>query len=166
MAEPEFDINIDVRGMPKSRAYALLNEQLEHLLRGDPDAVEVMATFACVIHLGLGLRSTGFYRVSTPERLLKIGPYQGTLVPRRVAWGEGACGMAAEQFRSVILPVTSPRTGAEMAIPVINSAQQMTVVFWIQSNLHEARTFDRDDVSFFEGWLRRFLGAKQSASWE
>ena len=77
---------LDVRGLPKSEAYAQLEAQLDALLDGMDDEIAAMATISCVLHNGFGHLWTGFYRVVGPT-LLRVGPYQGTLGCLEIAFG-------------------------------------------------------------------------------
>ena len=56
-----------------------------------------MATVACLLHHAFGHLWTGFYRVVEPGRLLRVGPYQGTLGCLEIPFGKGVCGTAAAE---------------------------------------------------------------------
>ena len=70
---------IDVRDLPKREAYEALECHLRLTLEGISDPIATMATISCLVHQGFGHLWTGFYRVVEPGRLLRVGPYQGTL---------------------------------------------------------------------------------------
>ena len=73
------EVTLDLRGMPKAEAYAELKQHAEAVLEGIDDDIARMATMSCLLHHAFGHLWTGFYRVVTPGKLLRVGPYQGTL---------------------------------------------------------------------------------------
>jgi len=72
------ELALDLRNVPKSAAYAELEDQLDAVLTGITDEIAAMATISAVLHHAFGHLWTGFYRVVEPS-LLRVGPYQGTL---------------------------------------------------------------------------------------
>src|SRR5262245_29732588 len=95
---------IDVRHLPKAEAYATIENQLRLTLEGIADPIATMATLSCLLHQGFGHLWAGFYRVVEPGRLLRVGPYQGTLGCLEIEFGRGVCGTAAATGRTVIVP--------------------------------------------------------------
>src|SRR5215217_645611 len=94
---------LDLRSLPKPQAYAQLADHLEAVLAGISDEVAAMATVSCLVHHAFGHLWTGFYRVVEPGRLLRVGPYQGTLGCLEIAFGRGVCGTAAAELRTVVV---------------------------------------------------------------
>lgn len=72
------ELTLDLRGVPRSRAYAELDAHLGAVLRETDDDIACMATMAALVHHAFGCLWTGFYRV-VEDGLLRVGPYQGTL---------------------------------------------------------------------------------------
>ena len=70
---------LDLRSVSKVQAYADLEITIAATLTGIRDQIAAMATMSALIHHGFGHLWTGFYRVVEPGRLLRVGPYQGTL---------------------------------------------------------------------------------------
>ena len=93
----------DLRGLPKADAYAHVAAQIDVVLDGMHDEVTAMATVSALVHHGFGHLWTGFYRVVEPNRLLRVGPYQGTLGCLESAFGRGVCGTAAAEGRTVVV---------------------------------------------------------------
>jgi len=54
---------VDLRGLPRSSAYAELTEQIDLVLEGIDDPISAMATISALLHSSLGFLWTGFYRV-------------------------------------------------------------------------------------------------------
>ena len=97
------EVTLDLRGIPKTRAYADLREQARSVLAGVRDPIAGMATMSAMLHHGFGHLWTGFYRVVEPGRLLRVGPYQGTLGCLDIEFGKGVCGTAAARRETVIV---------------------------------------------------------------
>jgi L-methionine (R)-S-oxide reductase len=154
---------LDVRDLPKATAWAQLEAQLQALLEG-LDPIAAMATISCVVHHGFGHLWTGFYRVVSP-RLLRIGPYQGTLGCSEMPFGKGVCGTAAGERRTVIVPDVSKfanhiycdsRAQSEIVVPIYDATGEVSGVFDVDSD--ELGTFDEIDGAALERivrWFRR-----------
>jgi L-methionine (R)-S-oxide reductase len=121
------ETTIDLRGVPLAEAYDELSAQIDAVLAGIDDPVAAMATISALIHQGFGHLWTGFYRVAEPGRLLRVGPYQGTLGCMEIEFGRGVCGTAAAERRTVIVDdvnaftghiTCDPRSRSEIVVPV------------------------------------------------
>jgi L-methionine (R)-S-oxide reductase len=157
---------LDVRHLAKPKAYAALESQAHAVLEGLTDSVAAMATFAALLHHGLGHLWTGFYRVVEPGRTLRVGPYQGTLGCLEIAFGKGVCGTAAASGRTVVVPDVEAfpghiscdaRSRSEIVVPVFDGARNLLAVLDIDSAL--PRSFDSEDQEGLEGMMAWFRGA-------
>src|SRR5438445_9982934 len=128
---------LDLRGVDKARAYAQLDEHVRSALAGIDDPIAAMATTSCLVHHAFGFLWTGFYRVVAP-RLLRVGPYQGTLGCLEIAFGKGVCGRAAAERRAVVVPDVSKfpghiacdgRSRSEIVLPVLGPKGELVAVF-------------------------------------
>lgn len=144
----------DLRLVPRDEAYETLAEQLGHVLAGIDDRIAAMATVAALLHHGFGHLWTGFYQVVVPGRLLRVGPYQGTLGCLEIAFGQGVCGTAAAQRRTVVVPdvrafeghiVCDARSRSEIVVPVLDRAGDLIAVLDIDSA--ELAAFDERDAN-------------------
>jgi L-methionine (R)-S-oxide reductase len=159
------ELTLDLRKVPKSDAYDQLEVQLNSILAGIEDDVAGMATMSCLVHHAFGHLWTGFYRVVEPGRLLRVGPYQGTLGCLTIAFGRGVCGTAAAEQRTVLVPdverfpghiVCDSRARSEIVVPVFGSDGSLRAVLDVDSE-HLA-TFDDEDAVGLERlmkWFRR-----------
>ena len=159
MAEETFDL----RGVPKRVAYDTLVEQLNSVLDGIDDPVAAMATSSALIHHAFGHLWTGYYRVAEPNRLLRVGPYQGTLGCLEIEFGKGVCGVAAERRETIIVPdvnafpghiTCDARSRSEIVVPVLGATGTLIAVLDIDSA--EPDTFDDVDRRGLErlvGWF-------------
>ena len=157
------ELTLDLRGVPRSAAYADLDAHLDAVLEGIHDRVAVMATMSAVLHHGFGFLWTGFYRVLDPGRLLVVGPYQGTLGCLTIEIGRGVCGQAAATRRTVVVPdvrefpghiVCDARSRSEIVVPVFDERRDVIAVLDIDADT--VRAFGDDDAAGLELLVRRF----------
>lgn len=161
MAESFFD----VRALPKAEAYGQLGEQVASILADVDDDITAMATMASLLQHGFGHLWTGFYRVVEQQRLLRVGPYQGTLGCTEILFGRGVCGTAASEKRTVVVSDVNAfpghiscdaRAQSEIVVPVFDAGHQLIAVLDIDST--ERSHFDQEDRQYLEqlvGWFAR-----------
>ena len=159
------EVTLDLRDLPKDAAYSTLETQLDSVLAGIDDPIAAMATISALVHHAFGHLWTGFYRVVQPGRLLRVGPYQGTLGCLDIEFGKGVCGTAAAQGTTIIVAdvhqipghiTCDARSQSEIVVPVFDRARQLIAVFDIDSE--RKNTFDADDQHGLErlmGWFAR-----------
>ena len=156
----------DLRSVPKPRAYSELKGHAEAILDGVNDEITAMATLASLVHHAFGHLWTGFYRVVVPGQLLRVGPYQGTLGCLDIAFGQGVCGTAAAEMKSVVVPdvekfpghiTCDSRSRSEIVIPVRNKRGDLLAVFDVDSDRRNA--FDNDDQRGLEQLMSWFATA-------
>ena len=159
------ETTLDLRGVPKAEAYEHLHEQVVSVLAGIDDEIAAMATISCLVHHAFGHLWTGFYRAVEPGRLLRVGPYQGTLGCLEISFGQGVCGAAAADRRTVIVPdvelfpghiTCDSRARSEIVVPVFGADGSLLAVFDVDSE-HLA-AFDGNDAVGLErlvDWFRR-----------
>jgi GAF domain-containing protein len=157
------EVTLDLRGIAKPQAYAELTEHAEQVLAGVRDDIAAMATMSALLHHGFGHLWTGFYRVAVPDRLLRVGPYQGTLGCLEIQFGRGVCGTAAAERRTVIVPdvlafpghiTCDARSRSEIVVPVFDPSGGLVAVLDIDSEHPNA--FDDDDRAGLEALVRWF----------
>ena len=161
------ETTMDLRGLPRAEAYDELRGQIDAVLEGMHDEVAAMATVSALIHNGFGHLWTGFYRVAEPGRLLRVGPYQGTLGCMEIEFGKGVCGTAAAEGRTVIVEdvaafaghiTCDPRSRSEIVVPVFNKAGELIAVLDIDSDTPSS--FDEHDGEGLEravDWFARHI---------
>jgi GAF domain-containing protein len=146
------ETTIDLRGLPAVEAYAELRGQVDAVLEGIDDDIAAMATISALIHNAFGHLWTGFYRVVETDRLLRIGPYQGTLGCMEIEFGRGVCGTAAAERRTVIVEdvnefpghiACDARSRSEIVVPVFDRDQKLIAVLDIDSD--QPATFSDED---------------------
>ncbi len=159
------ETTIDLTGLPRTEAYAELRTQTEAVLEGVEDEIAAMATMSALIHHGFGHLWTGFYRVVEAERLLRVGPYQGTLGCMEIAFGRGVCGAAASAKQTVIVEnvnafpghiACDARSQSEIVVPVMNGRGDLIAVLDIDSErLAAFDETDKDGLESVVEWFAR-----------
>jgi L-methionine (R)-S-oxide reductase len=157
------EVTLDLRARPKAEAYRELAGHLDAVLEGIDDEIAEMATVACLVHQAFGHLWTGFYRVVEPGRLLRVGPYQGTLGCLEIVFGRGVCGTAAAERRTVVVPdveefpghiACDGRSRSEIVVPVYGARGELIAVLDVDSE--QLAAFDEEDARGLEGIVRRF----------
>ena len=162
------EITQDLRGLPKAAAYSTLESQLASVLDGIDDPIAGMATMSALLHHGFGHLWTGFYRVVAPGRLLRIGPYQGTLGCLDIEFGKGVCGTAAARGETVLVEdveafpghiTCDARSRSEIVVPVFGPGRQLIAVLDIDSD--RVAAFDDEDRAGLERLVRWFARGRR-----
>lgn len=163
----------DLRNTPKAAAYEELRSLQALLLDGSSDVIADMATMSALLHHAFQHLWTGFYRVVEKNRLLRVGPYQGSLGCLDIAFGRGVCGTAAAEQRSVVVAdvhafpghiACDPRSKSEIVIPVFNAHGELLAVLDIDSSVHDGFTEeDRVGLESLVAWFARPSYVPQSA---
>ncbi|HEX2781344.1 MAG TPA: GAF domain-containing protein [Gemmatimonadaceae bacterium] len=157
------EVTLDLRDVPRLEAYETLEQHVESVLEGIDDPIAGMATIATLLHHGFGHLWTGFYRVVEPERLLRVGPYQGTLGCLEIEFGKGVCGTAAARRETVLVEdvhsfpghiTCDARSRSEIVVPVFDGARRLIAVLDIDSDKRAA--FGVEDQRALERLMRWF----------
>jgi L-methionine (R)-S-oxide reductase len=157
------ETTLDVRDLSKVDAYRSLSEQFVATLDGIRDPIAGMATLSAMLHHGFGHLWTGFYRVVEPGRLLRVGPYQGTLGCLEIEFGRGVCGVAAAEGRTVVVEdvhafpghiTCDARSRSEIVVPTFDRSGALIAVLDIDSDRRAA--FDSSDQIGLERMLQWF----------
>lgn len=74
-----------------------LIRQCQAITEGEPDLIANLANITAIVFDGLeDINWAGFYLVRGKEELV-LGPFQGKVACVRIPFGQGVCGVAAEQ---------------------------------------------------------------------
>ena len=155
------EVTLDLRDLPKDAAYSTLETQLDSVLAGIDDPIAAMATISALVHHAFSHLWTGFYRVVEPGRLLRVGPYQGTLGCLDIEFGRGVCGTSAAKGATVVVAdvaqfpghiTCDARSQSEIVVPVFDRDRKLIAVFDIDSDRRNA--FGPED----QRGLERLLG--------
>ena len=162
------ELTQDLRGLPRAAAYSTLESHLASVLDGIDDPIAGMATMSALLHHGFGHLWTGFYRVVVPGRLLRVGPYQGTLGCLDIEFGKGVCGTAAARGETVVVEdveafpghiTCDPRSRSEIVVPVFGPRRELIAVLDIDSD--RVAAFDDEDRVGLERLVRWFARGRR-----
>jgi L-methionine (R)-S-oxide reductase len=157
------EITPDLRTRPKGEAYRELADHVNTVLDGVTDPIAGMSTICTLVHHAFGYLWTGFYRVVEPGRLLRAGPYQGTLGCLEIPFGSGVCGTAAAERRTVIVAdvnlfpghiTCDARARSEIVVPVMDSHGALISVLDVDAESPGA--FEPQDAEGLERIVRWF----------
>lgn len=163
------EVTIDLREMPKARAYTELKGHVDTVLDGIDDPIAGMATIAALVYHAFGHLWCGFYRVVELDRLLRVGPYQGTLGCLEITFGRGVCGTAAAERRTVLVSdvdafpghiVCDSRARSEVVVPVFDPDGVLIAVFDVDASHPGA--FGPVDAAGLEGIVQWFNAKRHS----
>lgn len=158
----------DLRNVPKARAYAELKGHSDAILEGIGDDITAMATVAALVHHAFGHLWTGFYRVVVPGQLLRVGPYQGSLGCLEIMFGQGVCGTAAAERKTLIVPdvdkfpghiTCDARSRSEIVVPVLDQRGALIAVLDVDSDRLDA--FETEDQQGLERLVSWFATVKR-----
>ena len=89
--------------MDRSEKYALVNQQIEALLDDESHVLSELANVAAVLKETFNFFWVGFY-LADDQGNLYLGPFQGPLACTNIELGNGVCGTAAKELRTIIVP--------------------------------------------------------------
>jgi len=157
------ELTLDLRDVDRRQAYDDLHQHVTAVLEGIDDEIAAMATISALVHHAFGHLWTGFYRVVEPGRLLRVGPYQGTLGCLEIQIGRGVCGTAAAERRTVVVDdvhafpghiACDARSASEIVVPVFGADGALLAVLDVDSE--QLAAFDERDRAGLErlvGWF-------------
>lgn len=165
------ETTLDLRDLPRAEAYEALVSHIDAVLDGIFDEIAEMATVSALVHHAFGWLWTGFYRVVEPGKMLRVGPYQGTLGCLEIPFGRGVCGTAAAEGRTVIVEdvdafpghiTCDGRSKSEIVLPVFDGTGELIAVFDIDADVKGA--FGEIDKVGMEKILARFQRGSTGAA--
>jgi L-methionine (R)-S-oxide reductase len=146
----------------KRKVYEELAQQARGLLSGERDALANAANLAALIwHTLPGLNWAGFYFRKGDE--LVLGPFQGKPACVRIGMGKGACGTAAAETRTVVVPNVHAFPGhiacdgdsnSELVVPLLKDGRMLGVLD-LDSPLFGR--FDAEDAAGIEALARIWI---------
>jgi GAF domain-containing protein len=141
----------------KAERYALVTEQIRATLDGERDLLAGMVSIVCLLHNAFPYYFwTGFYR-RVAERMLLVGPYQGTMGCLWIPFERGVCGAAAREGRTLIVEDVNAFPGhiacdsasmSEIVVPVWDARDRLIAVLDVDSTIPAA--FDEVDREHLE----------------
>lgn len=149
-----FDFRPDPE-LAKPELYRQLNEAAAALVEGESDIIANMANVAALLAEFLPeLNWAGFYRMVEGE--LVLGPFIGRPACIRIPLGQGVCGTAARDARTLLVPdvhafpghiACDAQSRSELVVPVVVSGEVVAV---IDLDSPIADRFDGEDAAGIE----------------
>jgi L-methionine (R)-S-oxide reductase len=145
--------------------YRDLAEQLDALLTGEADAVANAANAAAAIFNSLPhLNWAGFYFLR--DDTLVLGPFQGRPACVRIKIGDGVCGTAARERRSIVVPDVDAFPGhiacdtasrSELVVPLLDEDRLLGVLDLDSPDLARFDTVDQTGCEALAAIIVRHL---------
>lgn len=136
----------------KSSRYQRIYQQLQDLLREQPNSLACMSTIVAVLHHKMkDFFWTGIYLLDEGE--LIVGPYQGTLACIRLKKDTGVCWAGINRKETVVVPnvhqfpghiACDSRSNSEIVVPLFDGEDRVVGVLDVDST--EFNTFDETDA--------------------
>lgn len=149
----------------KYALYQQICNELQNLLGNETDFIANASNTAALLFQHLpDVNWVGFYVVSGKE--LVLGPFQGKPACARIRFGQGVCGEAALQRKTVVVPdvnkfpghiVCDTASRSEIVVPLLNWGKLVGILD-IDSPLLER--FDEDDKEGLESIASVFLASQ------
>ncbi len=137
--------------------YTQLLKQAQELIEAEPHPLPSLANVSALIFSMLpDLNWVGFYLMSGGELLL--GPFQGKVACIRIPVGQGVCGSAVSENRTMLVPNVHEFPGhiacdgasnSEIVVPIHNGKEKIIGVFDIDSPV--LSRFTEEEKELFEG---------------
>jgi GAF domain-containing protein len=145
----------------KNKLYQKLSNELNALLGEETDFIANAANFSSLLYHSLpGLNWAGFY--IHKEDQLVLGPFQGKPACIRIRIGDGVCGKAAAELKTVLVDDVLEFPGhiacdtasrSEIVIPIINEGE---LIGLLDLDSPEKARFDREDQEGLETLVKIF----------
>ena len=149
----------------KNELYQQICERLQDLLGEESNFVANAAnTAALLFHSLPDVNWVGFYITEGEE--LVLGPFQGKPACVRIPFGQGVCGTAAVEQKTIVVPDVSQFAGhiacdtasrSEIVVPLLNWGNLVGV---LDIDSASPTRFDEDDCEGIESIVSVFLASQ------
>jgi GAF domain-containing protein len=126
----------DIAATDKPALYREMEQALDALITGEPDAIANMANAAALLWEYLpDLNWAGFYRNVGDE--LVLGPFQGKAACIRIPFGKGVCGAAAATLETQRVEdvhafpghiACDAASASELVVPIVHDGRLIGVL--------------------------------------
>lgn len=147
----------------KEEVYEEIIPQIDSLVRDESDLTANLGNCTAVLKMAFpqNVSWVGFYLRKSHE--LVLGPFQGKPACVRIKMGQGVCGKAASEGRTVVVPnvaafpghiVCDPGSKSEIVVPVLRGSDVLGVLD-LDSPL--LSYFDEVDKNYLERIMKLIL---------
>ena len=139
----------------REKKYINLEEQIKSLIKGEKNNTAILANISAAISQTFKWLWVGFYVIEDNE--LVLGPFQGPVACFRIKKGDGVCGAAWKDKKTIIVPDVEKFPGhiacssiskSEIVVPVYNNKNKVFGVLDIDSD--KLNSFDETDKEHLE----------------
>ena len=139
----------------REKKYINLEEQIKSLIKGEKNNTAILANISAAISQTFKWLWVGFYVIEDNE--LVLGPFQGPVACFRIKKGDGVCGAAWKDKKTIIVPDVEKFPGhiacssiskSEIVVPVYNNKNKVFGVLDIDSD--KLNSFDETDKKHLE----------------
>lgn len=116
----------------------LLSKQLQAITADEPNLIANLSNASALLNEHLSdINWAGFYLWQDAENELVLGPFQGKVACVRIKKGQGVCGTALEQEKTMVVPDVHQFPGhiacdaasqSEIVVPLIKEGQKIGVL--------------------------------------
>ena len=148
----------------KKTLYAEIHRSLQAVLTGESDPIANLANAAALLFWSLpAINWAGFYLLKEHE--LVLGPFQGKIACVRIKLGQGVCGNAAEQRRTLVVPnvhefpghiACDSASNSEIVVPIVKNGALLGV---LDIDSPEFARFDDNDKTELEKFVQILIAA-------
>jgi GAF domain-containing protein len=141
--------------------YRLLAEQLRSLMEDEPYYIPVLSNAsALIMETVKELNWAGFYLVDEKKDSLLLGPFQGKVACIRIPFGNGVCGTAAAEDRTLCVEdvhqfpghiACDSASNSELVVPVHKDGKLVGV---LDLDSTQFSRFTKEDVEGFELFVK------------
>lgn len=128
--------------------------QIRNLIKDEPDLIANLANIAAVIKTYCGFFWAGFYFVN--DRELVLGPFQGPVACTRIQYGQGVCGTAWKERKTIVVDDVNEFPGhiacsieskSEIVVPIHHKGKVFMI---LDVDSDKPSDFKEADQHFFE----------------
>tara|TARA_B100001758_G_scaffold244382_1_gene255623 strand:+ start:881 stop:1366 length:486 start_codon:yes stop_codon:yes gene_type:complete len=139
----------------REKKYINLEEQIKSLIKGEKNNTAILSNVSAAISQTFKWLWVGFYVIEDNE--LVLGPFQGPVACFRIKKGDGVCGAAWKDKKTIIVPDVEKFPGhiacssiskSEIVVPVFNNKNKVFGVLDIDSD--KLNSFDETDKEHLE----------------
>lgn len=135
--------------MDKIKRYETLIRQVESLVEGESNVVGMLANVSAAMRMAFPETYfwVGFYLVNGDE--LRLGPFQGTVACYTIKRGNGVCGIAWQEKRTVIVPDVEVFPG-HIACSALSRSEIVVPIFDDKGIVIGVIDIDSDKLNMFD----------------
>ena len=128
--------------------------QIRNLIQDEPDLIANLANISAVIKTYCGFFWAGFYFVN--DRELVLGPFQGPVACTRIPYGQGVCGTAWKERKTIVVDDVNEFPGhiacsieskSEIVVPIQHKGKVFMI---LDVDSDKPSDFKEADQHFFE----------------